>query len=63
MKQIIVVQEDEKAFNIFDRDDFDKEGWLIGHEGEYGYNIEDFDIVAGFDYIEDACDYVDSLLQ
>ena len=54
MKQFIVVQEDEKAFNIFDRDDFDKEGWLIGYEGEYGYNIEDFDIVAQFDYIEDA---------
>lgn len=62
MKQIIVVQEDEKVFNIFDRDDFDKEGWLIGYEGEEGYNIEDFDIVAEFDTFEEACDYVDSLL-
>lgn len=62
MKQIIVVQEDEKVFNIFDRDDFNEDGWLIGHEDEEGYNIEDFDIVAQFDYIEDACEYVDRLL-
>ena len=62
MKQFIVVQEDESTFNVFDRGDFNKDGWLIGYEGENGYNIEDFDITAEFDTFEEACDYADSLL-
>lgn len=59
MKQFIVAQEDESTFNVFDRDDFNKDGWLIGYEGKAGYNIEDYDIIAEFDTFEEACECAD----
>lgn len=59
MKKIIVVQEDEGLFNVFNRDMFNSYGYLEGYEGEEGYNIEDFDIVAEFDTMREAEDYID----
>ena len=59
MKQFIVVQEDGRVFNLFGRDMFDEDGYLEGYEGEEGYNIEDFDIVAEFDTMREAEDYID----
>ena len=59
MKKIIVVQEDEGLFNLFERSMFDENGYLEGYEGEEGYNIEDFDIVAQFDTMREAEDYID----
>lgn len=59
MKKIIVVQEDEELFNVFDRDMFNGDGYLEGYEGEEGYNIEDFDIIAEFDTMREAEDYID----
>ena len=40
-------------------DMFDEEGYLEGHEGEDGYNIEDFDIIRYFNTWEHACAYCD----
>ena len=54
MKNVIVVQEDEGLFNVFDRAMFDEDGYLEGYEGMEGYNISDMDIVAEFDSIEEA---------
>lgn len=59
MKQFIVVQEDEGLFNLFERSMFDEDGYLEGYDGEEGYNIEDFDIVAEFDTMREAEDYID----
>ena len=59
MKQFIVVQEDGRVFNLFGRDMFDEDGYLEGYAGEEGYNIEDFDIVAEFDTMREAEDYID----
>lgn len=61
MKKIIVVQEDEGLFNVFDRDMFNSYGYLEGYEGEEGYNIEDFDIVAEFDTLDEAIKFTEKL--
>lgn len=60
MKNIIVVQEDEDLFNIFDRAMFDEDGYLEGYEGMEGYNMTDMDIVAEFDSIEEAEDFIEN---
>ena len=59
MKNVIVVQEDEGLFNVFDRSMFDEDGYLEGFEGMEGYNIADMDIVAEFDSIEKAEDFIE----
>ena len=59
MKKFIVVQEDERAFNLFERSMFDEEGYLEGYEGEEGYNIKDMDIVAEFDTMQKAEEFID----
>lgn len=59
MKQYFVAQEDENAYNIFTKMDFNVDGYYEGREGEEGYHIDDFDIVAEFDSFEEACDWVD----
>ena len=59
MKKFIVVQEDEGLFNMFERDMFDKDGYIEGYEGIEGYNIKDMDIVAEFNTMEKAEDYID----
>ena len=63
MKNVIVVQEDEGLFNIFDRAMFDEDGYLEGYEGIEGYNIADMDIVAEFDSIEKAEDFIDNQIE
>lgn len=60
MKNVIVVQEDEGLFNIFDRAMFDEDGYLEGYEGMEGYNMTDMDIVAEFDSIEEAEDFIEN---
>lgn len=60
MKNVIVVQEDEGLFNVFDRAMFDEDGYLEGYEGMEGYNIADIDIVAEFYSIEKAEDFIEN---
>ena len=54
MKKFIVVQEDERVFNLFERSMFDEDGYLEGYKGEEGYNIKDMDIVAEFDTFQEV---------
>lgn len=63
MKNVIVVQEDEGLFNIFDRAMFDEDGYLEGFEGVEGYNISDMDIVAEFNSIEKAEDFIENQIK
>ena len=63
MKKFIVVQEDEGLFNLFDRAMFDEDGYLEGYEGIEGYNIADMDIVAEFDSIEQAEDFIENQIE
>ena len=60
MKKIIVVQEDEGLFNVFDRAMFDEDGYLEGFEGIEGYNIADMDIVAEFNTLKQAEDFINN---
>lgn len=59
MKKFIVVQEDEGLFNMFGREMFNEDGYLEGYEGIDGYNIKDMDIVAEFNTMQKAEDYID----
>ena len=59
MKKFIVIQEDEGLFNLFEREMFDANGYLEGYEGIEGYNIKDMDIVAEFNTMKQAEDYID----
>ena len=63
MKNVIVVQEDEGLFNIFDRAMFDEDGYLEGFEGVEGYNISDMDIVAEFNSIKKAEDFIENQIK
>ena len=44
---------------MFSVDDFNEDGFLIGHEDEDGYHRSDFDIVAWFDSFEEAYEWAD----
>ena len=59
MKKFIVVQEDEGLFNLFEKSMFNEDGYLEGYEGIEGYNIKDMDIVAEFNTMKQAEDYID----
>ena len=59
MKKFIVVQEDDGLFNLFEREMFNADGYLEGYEGIEGYNIKDMDIVAEFNTMKQAEDYID----
>ena len=59
MKKFIVVQEDDGLFNLFGREMFNEDGYLEGYDGEEGYNINDMDIVAEFNTMKQAEDYID----
>ena len=63
MKNVIVVQEDEGLFNVFDRAMFDEDGYLEGFEGVEGYNISDMDIVAEFNSIKKAEDFIENQIK
>ena len=57
--EYFVAQEDTNIYNVFSVEDFDDDGFLIGHEFEDGYHRTDFDIAAWFDTFEEACDWVE----
>lgn len=59
MKRYFVAQEDTNLYNVFDRMDFDENGWYVNHENEDGYHIDDFDIVAEFKEFEQAVEWID----
>lgn len=61
MKDVIVTQEGDGVYNIFNRDEFNDRGYLIGYGGMEGYHIDDFDIIAEFDTLEEATEFVESL--
>lgn len=63
MKNIIVVQEGEGLFNIFDRAMFDEDGYLEGYKGIEGYNIADMDIVAEFNTLKQAEDFIEKQIE
>ena len=63
MKNIIVVQEDEGLFNVFDRAMFDEDGYLEGYEGMVGYNIADMDIVSEFNTLKQAEDFIENQIE
>ena len=49
-----VCEEDTGVYNIFSVDDFDDDGFFVGHEDEDGYHRSDFDILMWFATFEDA---------
>lgn len=59
MKKFIVVKEDDGLFNLFGREMFNEDGYLEGYDGEEGYNINDMDVVAEFNTMNQAEDYID----
>jgi hypothetical protein len=61
--QFFVAEEDTNLFNVFSIDEFDDDGFLLGHEDEEGYHISDLDIVAWFNDFNKACDFVDNRQQ
>ena len=63
MKNIIVVQEDEGLFNVFDRAMFNEDGYLEGYEGMEGYNIADMDIVSEFNTLKQAEDFIENQIE
>ena len=63
MKNVIVVQEDEGLFNVFDRSIFDENGYLEGYEGMEGYNIADMDIIAEFNTLKQAEDFIEKQIE
>ena len=63
MKNVIVVQEDEGLFNVFDRAMFNEDGYLEGYEGVEGYNIADMDIVAEFKTLKQAEDFIENQME
>ena len=63
MKKFIGVQEDEGLFNLFDRAMFDENGYLEGYEGMEGYNIADMDIIAEFNTLKQAEDFIEKQIE
>lgn len=55
-----VAQEDTNVYNVFCVDEFAEDGYLEGHNGEEGYHIDDFDIIAWFETFTEACEWVDN---
>ena len=60
-KQYFIAQEDTTIYNVFDYDEFDDDGYLDGHANEEGYHIDDFDIVAEFDTLDEANEWLDNV--
>lgn len=60
-KQYFIAQEDTTIYNVFDYDEFDDDGYLDGHANEEGYHIDDFDIVAEFDTLDEANEWLDDV--
>ena len=57
--RFFVADEGNYVYNPFDYDDFDEDGFYIGHKGEEGYHISDFDIVYETDDWDDACEWAE----
>lgn len=60
-KKYFIAQEDTTIYNVFDYDEFDDDGYLDGHANEEGYHIDDFDIVAEFDTLDEANEWLDDV--
>lgn len=58
-KPFFVVDEGDYTYNVFCIADFDEEGYYGDHNGEDGYHISDFDIVAEFNHFKDAERWID----
>lgn len=60
-KKYFVVEEDTGLYNIFSVEDFDADGYLLGHNGEEGYHMDDYkeQIVFETESFDDACKYVE----
>jgi hypothetical protein len=58
-KKYFVVEEDTGVYNIFSVDDFDADGYLLEHNGEDGYHMDDFEeqVVYKTDSFKDAVDW------
>lgn len=55
-----VADEGDNMFNIFSYHDFDDNGYYVGHAGEDGYHISDFDIVYKSVRFRDAERWIDN---
>ena len=58
-KKYFVVEEDTNLYNIFSVEDFDADGYLLEHNGEDGYHMDDFkeQIVYETNSFEDAINW------
>ena len=61
MNNVIVVDEGDGMYNIFTRDDFNENGYLSEYDGVDGYHVDDFDIVAEFDTLDEAIKFTEQL--
>ena len=61
MNNVIVVDEGDGMYNIFTRDDFNENGYLSEYDGVDGYHVDDFDIVAEFDTLDEAIKFTEKL--
>lgn len=63
-KNFFVVEEDTNLYNIFAQDDFDADGFYMGHKEEDGYHLSDFedDIVFESDSFDECVAWVDKQL-
>ena len=58
-KKYFVIEEDTGLYNIFSVEDFDADGYLLEHNGEDGYHINDFkeQVVYETNSFEDAVNW------
>lgn len=59
VNKFFVADEGDGMYNIFSYADFDENGYYVGHEGEDGYHIDDFDIVYETRRFQNAERWVD----
>lgn len=60
MKNVIVIDGGNGMYIIFNRDEFNDNGYLSEYDGVDGYHIDDFDIVAEFNTLEEAIKFTES---
>lgn len=59
MKKYFVCEEDNDIANVFSIEDFNKNGYLDGYDGEDGYHIDDFEDKVWFNTWDEACEYAE----
>lgn len=57
-----VAQEDTDLYNVFNRADFDEDGYLHGYNGQDGYHEDDFDVVFESNRFDDCERWIDNKL-